>query len=158
MDPESADASAPDGPTATEQPGGRRVHWHVALTHVPISLFGTAFLFQFLHFFMFSQPFELATTVCILVGAASMIPATLSGWFTWKRHYHGAKAKLFRRKIAVAFAMIAVSAPLAAWRVVLYSLGAQAQGVDHYAFFAFTALLIAGAALEGYYGGRLSHR
>lgn len=135
-----------------------RVHWHVALTHFPISLFGTAFLFQVLHFFMFTKPFELATTVCILMGAASMIPAALSGWVTWKRHYHGAKSRLFRRKIGIAFGMLGISIPLGAWRVVLYYLGNQAEGIDHYAFFFFTMLLIVGAAAEGFLGGRLNHR
>ena len=135
-----------------------RVHWHVALTHFPISLFGTAFLFQVLHLFMFQTDFELAATVCILAGTAAMVPAIISGWITWKRHYHGAKARLFRRKIATAFAMLGVSAPLAIWRVVLYYLGRQADGVDHYLFFIFTTLLIAGAVAEGYLGGRLSHK
>ena len=48
-----------------------RVHWHEALTHFPISLFGTALLFQVLHLFMFAKAFELSTTVCVLAGAAS---------------------------------------------------------------------------------------
>lgn len=142
-----------------EQPtrvGG--VHWHVALTHFPISLFGTAFLFQVLHLFMFEKPFELATTVCILAGAASIVPAIISGWITWKRHYHGAKARLFQRKIATAFAMLGVSVPLAIWRLVLYRLGSEADGVDHYVFFVLTVGLIAGAVAEGYLGGRLSHK
>jgi uncharacterized membrane protein len=135
-----------------------RVHWHVALTHFPISLFGTAFLFQVLHLFMFQDAFEVSTTVCVLAGAASLVPATVSGWFTWKRHYHGASTRLFRRKIALAFSMLGVGIALAVWRLTLYSLGADAAQVEHYAFFFFTACLIAGAIAEGYYGGRLSHK
>ena len=53
--------------------------------------------------------------------------------------------------------MLGTSVALSAWRVALYYLGSAADGVDHYAFFAFTALLIAAATLEGYYGGRLAH-
>lgn len=134
------------------------VHWHAAFTHFPISLFGVAFLFQVLHLFMFREPFELATTACVLVGAASMIPAIVSGWLTWKGQYHGAKARIIRRKIIVAFAMLGVSVALAAWRVTLYYLGSAAEGIDHYVFFAVTGSLIAGAVLEGFYGGRLAHR
>jgi hypothetical protein len=87
-----------------------------------------------------------------------MIPAIVSGWITWKRHYHGAKGAIFRRKIIVAFGMLAVSIPLAVWRLALYYLGKEADGVDHYAFFFFTTSLIAGAVLEGYLGGRFNHR
>ena len=134
------------------------MHWHVALTHFPISLFGTAFLFQLLHLFMFEKAFEVSTTVCILAGAASMIPATVSGWLTWRRHYHGASTPIFRRKIALAFSMLVVSVTLAVWRVTLYYLGTEADRIDHYAFFFFSALLIAAAIAEGYYGGRLSHK
>jgi ABC-type maltose transport system permease subunit len=121
-------------------------------------LFGTAFLFQVLHLLMFEVEFELATTVCILAGAASLIPATVSGWLTWKRHYGGAKARLFRRKIVVAFVMLAASIPLTVWRIVLYRLGNEADGIDHYVFFVITVGLIVGAIAEGYLGGRLSHK
>jgi uncharacterized membrane protein len=134
-----------------------RVHWHAALTHFPISFFGAAFLFQVLHLFMFQKAFELSTTVCVLVGAFSLIPAIISGWWTWRTQYHGSKARIVRRKIVIAFVMLGTSVALSVWRVALYYLGSAADGVDHYAFFAFTALLIAAAILEGYYGGRLAH-
>jgi len=150
--PDHLEAPAPGPPPV------RTIHWHVALTHFPISLFGTAFLFQFLHLFMFSREFELAATVCILGGAASVIPAALSGWLTWKKRYHGAATRLFRRKILIAIAMLVVSLPLAVWRVVLYYLGKEADGVDHYVFFILCFLLVAGAVVEGFYGGRLSHK
>ena len=150
-------------PSPASHTGGRpqranRVHWHVALTHFPISLFGTAFLFQLLHLFMFQKPFEISTTVCVLAGAASLVPATLSGWLTWKRHYHGAMTRLFRRKIWLAVSMLVVSIPLAVWRLVLYYLGTEADGIDHYVFFVLNAFLIAAAIAEGYNGGRLSHK
>jgi uncharacterized membrane protein len=135
-----------------------RVHWHEALTHFPISLFGTAFLFQVLHLFMFEKAFELSTTVCVLAGAASVVPATVTGWLTWKRRYHGASTRLFRRKIGLAFSMLVVSIPLAVWRVTLYYLGTEADGIDHYVFFLLSSFLVAAAIAEGYYGGRLSHK
>jgi uncharacterized membrane protein len=135
-----------------------RVHWHAAFTHFPISMFGAAFLFQVLHLFMFKEAFELSTTVCVLIGAVSMVPVIISGWWTWRTQYHGSRARIIRRKIVVGFLMLGTSVALSAWRVVLYYLGSTADGVDHYVFFAFSALLIAGAIMEGYYGGRLAHR
>jgi len=146
------------GHAGNRPPEMTRVHWHVAFTHFPISLFGTAFLFQVLHLFMFQKPFEVSTTVCILAGAASMMPATVSGWLTWRRHYHAAPTRLFRRKIALAASMLVVSVPLAVWRVTLYYLGKEADLIDHYVFFSLCTFLIAAAIAEGYYGGRLSHK
>ena len=136
----------------------RRAHWHAALTHFPISLFGVAFLFQALHFFMFHEAFEMATTVSVVAGAVSMVPAIISGWLTWKRRYHRSKARILRLKIRVAFVMLGASMALSAWRLTLYSLGYQDHGINHYVFFAVTTGLMAGAITEGYYGGRLAHR
>jgi hypothetical protein len=107
---------------------------------------------------MFTKPFELSTTVCILAGTASLVPATISGWFTWRRHYHSARSRLFRREKEIALGMIAVSIPLAAWRVALYYLGREADGIGHDVFFLLAACLMAGTIAEGYLGGRLSHR
>jgi hypothetical protein len=114
-------------------------------------------MFQILHFFMFTESFELATTACVLAGAASLLPATISGWVTWKRYYHGSRARIFRRKILVAILMLAVSIPEATWRVAAYSLGYAATGIAHFTFFGATTILIAGAVIEGYLGGQLAH-
>ena len=54
--------------------------------------------------------------------------------------------------------MLVVSIPLAVWRVTLYYLGTEADGIDHYVFFLLSAFLVAAAIAEGYYGGRLSHK
>lgn len=134
------------------------VHWHVLFTHFPISLFGTAFLFQLLHLFTSPAAFELAGTVCLLVGAAAMIPATISGWFTWRRYFHGVRNRIFRRKIWTAVGMLVISVPFAAWRTTLYYSGNQAHGAVHVVYFILSAMLIAGAVVEGYYGGHLAHR
>jgi hypothetical protein len=95
--------------------------------------------------------------VCIIAGTASLIPAIITGWTTWKRYYHGSTGRLFRRKIITGFVMLGISLPLAVWRVLLYSLGSDALDVEHYAFFLLTTVLIGGAVIEGYLGGRLSH-
>ena len=159
MNDQPPGATEPPVGQETDRPQARtRVHWHVAFTHFPISLFGTAFLFQVLHLFMFQKPFEVSTTVCILAGAGSLIPASVSGWLTWKRHYHGARTWIFRRKIALAVSMLVVSFPLAIWRVTLYYLGKEDDLVDHYVFFSLCTFLVAAAIAEGYYGGRLSHK
>jgi hypothetical protein len=74
-----------------------KLHWHVFLTHLPISLFAAAFLFQVLHLFWSPECFELSTNVTLVAGAVSMVPTTWTGWRTWKRSYNGAQVPLFRR-------------------------------------------------------------
>jgi uncharacterized membrane protein len=148
---------------ATPQPGGalpkRRIHWHVVLTHFPISLFGTAIGFQILHLFLAPACFELATNVALMGGAAMLLPTLATGWSEWKIHYHGAKGIIFRRKIITAFGMAALSLPLVVWRIAALGLFEEApDSPEHWIFLAGNMLLFLGAVLEGYYGGRLNHR
>lgn len=153
-----------DEPVQTApQPGAAlpksRIHWHVFLTHFPIALFGAAFGFQILHLFMAPACFELATNVALLGGAAMLIPTVATGWSEWKTHYHGAKGLIFKRKITAAFAMLALSLPLIVWRIAALGLFEEArQSPAHWIYLAGNTLLIVGAILEGYYGGRLTHR
>jgi hypothetical protein len=94
-----------------------KLHWHVFLTHFPISLFGVAFLFQVLHLFWSPVCFELSTNVALAAGAIFMVPTTLTGWRTWKRMYEGALVPLFRRKIAIVVLLLGTSLSLATWRI-----------------------------------------
>jgi uncharacterized membrane protein len=137
----------------------RRIHWHVFLTHFPISLFGGAFGFQILHLFLAPACFELATNVALVGGTAMLLPTVATGWSEWKAHYHGAKGLIFKRKIMAAFGMAALSLPLVVWRIVALGLFEEApHSPEHWIFLAGNTFLILGAVLEGYYGGRLNHR
>jgi uncharacterized membrane protein len=137
----------------------RGIHWHVFLTHFPISLFGAAFGFQILHLFMAPACFELATNVALMGGAAMLLPTIATGWSEWKNHYHSAKGLIFKRKIAAAFVMAALSLPLVVWRVAALGLFEEArENPAHWIYLAGNTLLILGAVIEGYYGGRLNHR
>jgi hypothetical protein len=136
-----------------------RIHWHVVLTHFPISMFGGAFGFQVLHLFLAPACFELATNVALIGGAAMLLPTIATGWSEWKTHYHGAKGLIFKRKIATAFGMAALSLPLIVWRIAALGLFEEApDSPEHWIFLAGNALLILGAIVEGDYGGRLNHR
>jgi len=136
-----------------------KIHWHVLLIHFPISLFGAAFGFQVLHLFIAPTCFELATNVTLIGGAVMMIPTAWTGWFTWKRDYKGAKIMLFQRKIRTALAMLAFSVPLVTWRIIFLGLFEEApESPAHWIYLAGNTLLIVGAVVEGYYGGRLHHR
>lgn len=149
--------STPSGHTAARY----KMHWHVLFTHFPISLFGAAFGFQILHLFptSLSGCFEIATTVALISAAALMIPTILTGWFTWKKQYKGARVLIFQRKIAISYAMLAVSIVLVSWRTTQFEAFQDApQSPWHWLYLAGNTLLIAGAVVEGYYGGRLNHR
>jgi hypothetical protein len=135
-----------------------RLHWHVFLTHLPISLFGAAFLFQVLHLFWFPECFELSTNVTLVAGAVSMVPTTWTGWRTWKRSYNGSMVPLFRRKIAIAAGLLVGSVSLSIWRIGFPGMFPDSSyGTAHWVYLAGNTLLIAGAAAEGFFGGQLNH-
>jgi uncharacterized membrane protein len=143
-----------------ENAGNRfKVHWHVLFTHFPLSLYGTAFVFQILHLFIYPDCFELASTIALIGATGMMVPTTITGWLTWKRQYNSAKVQLFQAKIAISFAMLSVSLALSIWRVLNFTdFLTQPLYIRHWVFFTGIVLLMGGALTEGYYGGRLSHR
>ncbi len=137
----------------------RKIHGHILFTHFPISLFGTAFGFQLLHLVMAPTCFELATNVALIGGAALLVPTIWTGWSEWKGRYHGAKGLIFRRKISTAFAMAALSLSLVVWRIAALGLFEEVpRSPEHWIYLAGNTILIMGAIVEGYYGGRLTHR
>jgi uncharacterized membrane protein len=136
-----------------------RIHWHVFLTHFPISLFGTAFAFQILHLFMESRCFEIATNVTLLAGTIMLLPTVLSGWAEWKTHFRAFRSPVFKKKISTASAMLALSLFLVVWRIYGRGLFEEApESHVHWIYLAGNTGLILGAVVEGYYGGRLTHR
>jgi uncharacterized membrane protein len=135
------------------------MHWHVFLTHFPLSLISITFVFQVLHLYAYPECFELASSVLLVAGVASLFPTTLSGYLTWKRQYHAVRASIFRQKIIIAVALLMVGVPLCAWRIIYIGLSPEAARPSiHWTFFLGTAFMIAGAILEGYFGGQLTHR
>lgn len=136
---------------------GYRVHLHVLLVHFPISMFGVGFMFQVLHLMFAPDSFTLASAVVMTAGAVMMIPTTLSGWMSWKRSYKGAKTKLFKRKITIAFTMLVFSLVLMAWRLTFSAAFDEKLAAAHWIFMAGSVLLIVGAVAEGYFGGKLRH-
>jgi uncharacterized membrane protein len=136
-----------------------KIRWHILLVHFPISLFGVAFLFQILHLIFSPDAFTLTTTVVVLSGTIVMIPTTISGWSTWKHKYKGANTFLFQRKITTSFAMLGTSVALTTWRFLAYSIFLNEPYIyAHWVFMFGTLLLISGSIMEGYYGGKLTHR
>jgi hypothetical protein len=122
-------------------------------------MFSGAFGFQVLHLFMAPACFELATNVALMGGTTMLLPTIATGWSEWKSHYHGAKGIIFKRKIAVAFGMAALSFPLVIWRIAALGLFEEASvSPEHWIYLAGNTLLILGTVLEGFYGGRLNHR
>jgi uncharacterized membrane protein len=131
-------------------------HWHVELTHFPVSFFVGSALFMILHFASYSNrdAYELASLVLLIAGMIVMWPTTITGWNTWKGRYHGAHAKIFLYKIRTSFGMIALSVMLVVWRV------AAPPPKDTAWFYVYAAgifLLFIGTVIEGFYGGRPNH-
>jgi uncharacterized membrane protein len=137
-----------------------RMHLHVLSTHFPLALFTVAFGFQILHLFLRQQAanLEFATNITMIAAVVMMIPTTMTGWLTWKSKYKGARVMIFQRKITIAFLMLAFSAALVLWRVGFFGIYEDMSSPWHWVYLAGIALLVAGAAAEGYYGGRLNHK
>lgn len=108
-----------------------------------------------LHLFTHRNCFELATFISLLAGALVLIPTAVSGWLTWKGHYKGMRGKMFLYKIRVALGMIVLSFTLILIRI-LFPPPLDPAWVWIYA--AGILLLMVGAMVEGFYGGRLNHR
>ena len=136
-----------------------KIHWHVVLIHFPISFYLVAFMFMLIYLFTSSSCFEMTSVISLLAGFVMIIPAIITGWFTWKNKYKGFRGMLFKRKIITSFVMIGISFVLVVGQVVNTGFFEHsANAVWHGAYFIGTALLIIGAGIEGFYGGRLNHK
>jgi hypothetical protein len=131
-----------------------KLHWHVILTHFPLSLFLVAAGFMALHLFTLSDCFEMAGFLTLIAGAVVMVPTTATGWWTWKTRYKGTVTQLFQYKINISIAMIAVCVILIVARGFLVD---TAHSAWHWIFLAGFLLLFVGAMAEGNYGGKLNH-
>jgi len=101
----------------------------------------------------------MSSNVALVVGVIALVPTTLIGWRTWKPRYQGAQVPLFKHKIAIAFALLGISIPLAIWRLTYPDMFQHVSpGFGHWFYLIGNTFLIAGAAAEGFYGGQLNHR
>jgi uncharacterized membrane protein len=132
-----------------------KIHWHVLFTHFPVSFFALSSGFMILHLFTYQHCFELAAFVSLLAGALILIPTAVSGWSTWKGRYKGMRGRMFLYKIRVAFGMLTLSLLLILTRLVFPP---PLDTAWIYIYAAGILSLLAGAMVEGFYGGRLNHR
>lgn len=133
-----------------------KIHWHVMFTHFPVSFFTVSALFMVLHLFTETECFELSSYITLIAGAASLVPTILTGWNSWKKNYKGAKVKIFKYKIRISYAILALSIVL----IIFHGLLANTaiHSIWHYIYGVGFVVLFLGAMAEGYYGGRLNHR
>ncbi len=143
------------GSTSFWDPIRRHMHWHVVLTHFPISFFTVSAGFMVLHMLTLTACFELASFLCLQAGAVMLIPTTWTGWSTWKSKYKGAETKIFRYKIKISYAMIILCLVLIGARGYLLN---KSHTIWHIVFTTGFILLFVGAMAEGFYGGQLNHR
>lgn len=132
-----------------------KIHWHVLFTHFPVSFFLLSSAFMILHLFIPRDCYELAAFLCLLAGAIILIPTTISGWRTWKGRYKGMRGKMFLYKIRTAFGMLGLSFALVLVRLFFPP---PLHAVWLWLYAAGILLLLVGAMVEGFYGGRLNHR
>jgi hypothetical protein len=133
---------------------GPHMHWHVVLTHFPISFFMVSAGFMILHMFTDSECFEMASFLALLAGALMVLPTIWTGWTTWKSKYKGASTKIFKYKINMAYFMLALCIVLLVSRIFLVG---TVHMWWHWIFSFGFILLFFGALMEGFYGGQLNH-
>jgi uncharacterized membrane protein len=131
------------------------IHWHVILTHFPISFFTASAGFIALHLITKTECFELAGYLCLLAGVIMTIPTTITGWSTWKSKYKGARTKIFTNKIIMSYFIITVGILLILFRA--YFVEGE-HTLWHFLFSVGFVALFSASMMEGYYGGRLNHR
>ena len=131
------------------------IHWHVILTHFPISFFTASAGFVALYLIPKTACFELAGYLCLLAGVIMSVPTTITGWSTWKSKYKGARTNIFVNKLYISCFIFAVGTLMIFLRA--YFIEGE-HTLWHFVFgFGFVALFSA-SMMEGYYGGRLNHR
>ena len=130
------------------------IHWHVILTHFPISFITASAGFMVLHIYTYIECFEMAGYLCLLAGVVMTIPTAVTGWSTWKSKYKGARTKIFTYKIKISYLMIILGILLILFRAYLVK---GEHTLWHFVYgFGFIGLFFA-SMMEGYYGGRLNH-
>lgn len=136
-----------------------KMHWHVVLTHFPVSAFTGAFLFMLLHLITGNPCMVLAAYITLIASVIVLVPTTLTGWFTWKRSYEGFLNKTFRIKIWTSIGMLAVSIVLVSYQTLDPSALTSVHNVGaHVVYLVGLGLLMVAAMVEGFWGGRLHHR
>jgi uncharacterized membrane protein len=131
------------------------LHWHVILTHFPISFFTASAGFMMLHLFTNVECYELSSYLCLLAGVLMTLPTAITGWSTWKSKYTGARTKIFIYKIRISYLMIALGVLLILFRT--YFVEGE-HTLWHFVFGFGFLVLFSASMMEGYYGGRLNHR
>jgi uncharacterized membrane protein len=143
----------------TSQPHGissrYKIHWHLLVTHFPISFFTASAGFMTAHVFTANECFEQASFLTLVAGAIMLVPATLTGWYTWKKNYKGVQGNIFIYKIRISCGMLALAAILTSLRNVFLP---GHHTMWHYVYAVGFLSLFVGSIAEGFYGGRLHHR
>src|SRR5512136_3029642 len=89
-----------------------KIHWHLLVTHFPISFFTASAGFMAAHVFTANECFELASFLTLVAGAIMLVPAAFTGWYTWKKDYKGIQGKIFVYKARISYVMLALTAIL----------------------------------------------
>jgi uncharacterized membrane protein len=124
-------------------------HLHGALTHFPIALAITSFVFDFCAAAFRKPSLRAAGFWCLLVAALACIPAVATGFFS-ANDYGTAKSLVIHRNTSIAAGVLLLV--LAAWR------GARRDDMSRSGFIAYLVgvLLAAGAiGLTGWLGSRV---
>jgi predicted heme/steroid binding protein/uncharacterized membrane protein len=133
-----------------------RRHPHPAIVHYPIGLLTIAPVFLIAAAALGSRPTEYAAFLCVLVGAVTLPPAILTGYFTWWVNYEARRSPIIDTK-----RKLALIATILAWVLVLFrgtcpTFQGEPSYFGYFVYFALTAALAGLVGLVGFLGGKLT--
>ena len=118
-----------------------KIHQHVVLIHFPGSFLVASAGMMFLHLVTRNDCFKLGSYATLIGGAIAMVPATATGWSTWKGSYKGLSSRLFLNMIRISFAMIGISFLLVIYHNVITVMSLDVMSsIRHSTYFASNVL------------------
>ncbi len=86
----------------------RKYHPHPILIHYPMGILYFGAFMQFLYLIFRNNSFELTAFYALIVGGISVIPAVLSGLFSWYINYDKTLTEIFKNKIIFSMILILI--------------------------------------------------
>lgn len=132
-----------------------RRHPHPMVVHFPIVFMMAPVLFLILSVVFSHRPFEETAFHCLGAGIIFLIPAIITGFFTWWINYLARPMRQVRIKISCSFLLLAAAGVAFLWRLFEPDVFTRFDG-QGLVYFLVVLLLVPLVSVIGWYGASLS--
>ncbi len=132
-----------------------RRHPHPSVVHFPIVFLFSAPLFNILYVITGTKPFEITALHCLGGGILFMVPAILTGLFTWWLNYLAKPMRSVTIKILLSLVLMAASIVAFVWRLAAPDL-LSSYGTTSIIYFLLVLSFIPLVTLIGWLGGLMT--